>query len=592
MTAPSQESQTFPRKLVAVLCIDTVNYCRWMAASDEQTHIAVEASIVVFRRLVDSFDGRVLETTGDGLIAHFESAVRAVESAVAIQREVPQSDATRLDNGRLEFRIGIALGDVAFDTDRIFGSALNLASRVEEYSPPGELCVTRSVYEQVRSRLPLGFDSLGAHDIKGFEDPVELFRVRPEGAGASKAARIRESPRPFRLPERPSIAVLRFDFIGTRSQGESQLFGFGVSEDITTRLSRYKSLFVIARNSAFAFHGSGTSVPDIASALGVRYVVEGSVRTSGNRVRITAQLIDAAAGYHLWADTYDRDLSDVFEVQDEVSTVIVSTIAGRLTDAERARSRKLEPMELEAYGWLLKGQDAFQRYTREGNELAQQCFAKAIDLNPDYARAHAALSRTHHYEWQFGWGGDPDTALQHALEYAVRAVNLDAEDPRGYAERGFVYLFMKELDLAISELKRAHEMNPNDADVMVELGDALHYDGQLEEAVQCVKGAMRLNPYYPDFYLWYLADSLYHLARYEETISAILQMHNLNVGRRLLAASYAHLGRIEMARSQAEEVQRLQSDFSISAYLAKQPYANSVHIEHLSEGLRKAGLSD
>lgn len=592
MAESSQEGKTFSRKLVAVLCADAVNYSRLIGFSDEETHIAVSRSIELLRAQISEFGGRLLTITGDGVLADFASAVRAVEAGVAIQRALRRSEVTDMGHGRLEFRVGITLGDVGEDTDKIFGNALNLASRIQNFSPPGELCVTRSVHEEVRQHLPHTSESLGEREIKGFEGSIELFRISPESDGAVKAARVRETRGSLDLPVRPSIAVLRFDCLGGADLADFNLFGDGLSEDITTHLSKYKELFVIARNSAFAFDGRSTNVEDIATSLGVRYVVEGSVRASGNRVRINAQLIDAAERRHIWADVFDRELSDFFEVQDEVTKVIVSTIAGRLTEAERVRARKAAPKELEAYGWLLRGRDAFQQYSQEGNRQAQNCYIQAIELNPDFARAYTALSRTHLFEWQFGWSSDPEASLKQAFDCANRAVSLDPEDPHGYTERGFVYLFRKEVDLAIVELQRAHRMNPNDADIMVELAEAMTYKGQLEEAVQFIQQAMRLNPYYPDFYLWYLADALYCMGRFRDTIAAVLRMHYPNAGRRLLAASYAQLGESEMARIQAEEVLRLQPDFSISAYLSTQPDLKPANLELVAEGLRRAGLPE
>ena len=418
---------------------------------------------------------------------------------------------------------------------------------------------------------------------------MELFRVSPDGEAQLQQVRIRKGV--LEVPEQPSIAVQRFEYSSNISRTELEFLGDGLSEDISTQLSKYKQLFVIARNSAFAFDNQ-TSVQQIASTLGVRYIVQGSVRVAGNRARIGTQLIDGRTEQQLWADTYDRELVDLFEIQDEVSKMIVSTIAGRLADVELNRGRKMAPLELKSYGWLLKGQDFAQRYNRESNAQAKRCFKKAIELSPNFARAYAALSRTLHYDWQFGWDDSSKDTLQSALEFSNRAVELDEGDPRGYAERGFVYLFMREIGQAVTELSRALQMNPNDADIMAELGDTLHYRNELDEAHKLISQAMRLNPFYPDRYLWYLADVLFCKRHYRETVSAVMQMHNPNMGRRLLTASYAQLNELDLARAQAQEVLRIQPDFSIATYIETQPDEHHDNLKHFVDGLRKAGLPE
>ena len=409
---------------------------------------------------------------------------------------------------------------------------------------------------------------------------------------AKTSAQVRKCNPPIGRPRQPSIAVLPFAQVGSGAKSEIQPFTDGISDEIAARLSKYKELCVIAGLATLGFKDRNVTLPEVASALGAHYVIEGSVCAGSKRVRVAAQLVDGVWGNQVWAYTCERDLSDLLVFQDDVPRVIVATVAGRLIDAERAKTRMTEPMALGAFGWLLKGQDALLRYSRDGNLEAQECLQRAIQISPDCARAYAALSRAYHYEWQFQWSEGWQAALQKALDAANKAIDLDAEDPHGYAERGYVYLFMKQPALAMSELRRAHDMNPNDADLMAVLAYALIYDGQLDEAVGLIRRAMRLNPHYPDSYLWYLADAYYALHRYEDTISAVLQMHNPNAGRGLLAASYGQLGQLEMARKQAEEVLRLQPDFAISAYAATQPESNSLELEHFLEGLRKAGLPD
>jgi TolB-like protein len=483
----------------------------------------------------------------------------------------------------------VNLGDVIVQNETIYGDSVNIAARLEQLSAPNSICIAGSVYEQVKSRVPAAYEYLGEQPLRNIGGAVEVWRVRLD-APPSPAQSWRRPATALALPSRPSIAVL--PFLNLARGALEDYFADGLTEDIITDLSKFRELFVIARNSSFVFKSRVVSAQEAGRELGVRYLLEGSVRAAGSRLRVTAQLVDAVHGHQVWADRYDRELTDIFDVQDEITRVIVATLVGQMHRADRTRATQAHPDRLEAYGLLLKGQEAFFQYTSDGNALAQQFYRRAIEREPGYARAHAALSRAYNYDWQYGWSSGSEGSLAVALEFAKKAVALDNANARAHAELGFVHLFLRRYDRAEQELDLAASLNPNDPDIMGERAELRVYTRRSEEAVTLLRDAMRLNPHYPDWYLWSLADALYALRRYEEVIAAVEQMHNLTAGRRLLAASHAQLGRLEEARLQAAEVLRLQPGFSCRAWADKQPECDPEETEHLRDGLRKAGLPE
>ncbi len=580
----------YGRKLTAILSADLKGYSSLMGRDEEATHRATHACLELFAARIAAYQGRVASVAGDGLLADFPSVINALKCAVEVLREIEATDFDMAQGEKIEFRVGVNLGDVIAEEGNIFGDSVNVAARLQQIALPGGICISRAVYEQVKNKLALGYEYLGDHHLKNIAEPVEIYRVHADPEGALKSAAVRKTTEPLALPARPSIAVLPFDDMSeTREQG---YFCDGITEDIITSLSKFRELFVISRNSSFVFKGKTFTVQQAGRELGVRYLLEGSVRRSGSRVRITAQLIDALAGHHLWADRYDRELTDLFEVQDEVTRVIVAALAVKVEEAERSRVRRIETADLEAYGFLLRGQEHFFQYTREGNARAREMYEQAIARDPGYARAHAALSRTYNDDWRYAWSDSPEASLDKALDLAKKSVALDDSDASGHSELGIVYLYRKDLDRAIAEFERALTLNPNNADIMAELADALAYNGQPEDAVALIREAMRLNPHYPDWYLWHLADALYMLRRYDDAIAALQQMHNVAEGRRLLAASYAQLGRLDEARAQAQEVLKLHPNFSVARWVAIQPNRVPAQREHFVEGLRKAGLPE
>jgi len=579
----------YARRLAAVLYADVRGYTRLMAAAEEDVHRLTVARLDLFRTHIASFGGRIVNIAGDGVLADFPSVVSAVEFAVDIQRRLLAANSELPENRRVEFRVGINLGEVIVDGDHIFGDCVNVAERLQQISEANGICISQDVYHQVRNKLSYGYAPLGKQRLKNVSDPIDVFRIQFDTETDLLRPAVRTRSRPLLPPIRPSIAVMPFANLSGRS--DQDYLSDGIAEDIIVNLAKFRELFVIARNSSFTFKGRVATPQQIASDLGVRYLLEGSVRPSEQRIRITADLVDARTGREVWGEQYDRNLGDIFSIQDEVTRLIVTTLAGEIDDAELHRIDQGDAPDLEAYEFFLRGQQAFYRYSRESNVAAQHMYGKAVEIDPGFSRAYAALSRTYHYDWQFSWSELSARSLDRAYDLAREAVVTDEFNARAHTELGFVYLFQREHERARSELQRGLALNPNDADTMAQLSAVEVYTDP-ERALALIKDAMRLNPHYPDWYLWYLGDAYYALKQYKEVIKAIELMRNPTAGRRLLAASYAQLGRLQEARWQAERILTADPAFSVGAFVAKLPETDPDRLADFAEGLRKAGLPE
>lgn len=575
------------RRLSTVLCADVAGYSRLMGVDEEGTLNTLKKSRQIVDRVVVSQRGRVFGGAGDSVMAEFQNPVLAVAAALEIQEETIRLNADRPVDQRMLFRIGINLGDLIVDGENLFGDGVNVAARLEALAEPGGIAMSQAVREQVMGKLPIAPTDFGERRLKNIARPVRVYRVAPTLAIGQPAVEGREE---LAVPTKPSIAVL--PFVNMTGDPEQGFFSDGISEDIITSLSKFRELFVISRHSSFAYRDKEADAPSVGRALGVRYVLQGSVRAAGSRARISAQLVDASTGRHLWAERYDRDLTDVFAVQDEVTELIVATIAQRLAATERGRTRSAGTGDIEAYGLLMRGQRLLFAGGREANREARRMYEKAIERDPEFARAYAGLSMTHILDWRYDWTEHPEQALKAALDLAKKAVTMDAGNARAHAALGFAYLYNKQTTLAISCYERAFALNPNDADIMAEYADALTYDRRPTEAVKLIERAMRLNPYFPDWYLWYLGDAYYTLGRYEDAIATLQRMQDPTEGRRILTASYAQLGRLEEARAQAAEVLKAQPDFTIREWAKKQPEQDGSGLDHYLGALRLAGLPE
>ena len=586
------EAESGHRQLGAILFADVVGYSDLMGEDELATHEAVKGHLGTFEQYSVRYEGEILQVRGDGILALFDSIVNAVRFSIDVQKAVAAANQPVPEERRIMFRIGINLGEVVKEEASVYGDSVNIAARIEGLADPGGICVSAAVYEQIKNKLRYGYEYLGPQRLKNIRDPIEIFRVHEESEGAAMAASPRALSRGIELgrspPKLPSVAVL--PFINLSGDPSEHWLSDGVTEDITTNLSKFHNLFVIARSSAFTYKNKSARPQQAAEELGVRYVTQGSIRKLGNRVRISVALADAESGRTIWGERYDRDLDDIFTMQDEITHMIVAATAVQIEATESERMRQMRPSDLEAYGLVLQGQQRIFRYTRDDNQEARKLYEAALEIDPRYARAIAAVSRTLNLDWRYSWTGSPDEALDEALEFARQAALLDETDARGFGELGFVHLYRKEHEASINAYTRALILNPNDADLMADMADALAHSGRSEEAVELIHKAMHLNPFYPDQYLWHLGGAYFNLKRYEDAVDTLLCMHNPTEGRRLLAASYGQLGRTSEAREQAAKVLEAHPNFSLERWASVQPDKYSEDVEHFVDGLKKAGL--
>ena len=581
------------RRLAAIVAADIVGYSLMMGRDEAGTLARLKKLRAEFLYpKVAQNGGRVVKTTGDGVLIEFASAVEAVSNAIAVQEGMAERNARLPEDQRIELRLGINVGDIIIDGDDIYGDGVNIAARLEALAEPGGICVSGRVYEYVRGRLDIEFDDLGVQSLKNIEEPIHVFRVQ-QGDG-SEATRGNETRDRLPLPEKPSIAVLPFENMS--GDPEQEYFADGITEDIITSLSKLRQLMVIARHSSFTYKGQATRVQQVGTELGVAFVIEGSVRKAANRVRITAQLIDCATGGHLWAERYDRELTDIFAVQDEVTSEIVAAMELALTPADRHRIRNVGTDNLEAYDCFLRAREQWWRLTREGNENADAMLRRAIELDPGFAKAYAWLSYVRCLEHMSGWRDATDQPLKECHDLAKNAVELDDTDPDARNALGCAYLWQGNHDLAAREYETAIALDPNNARAHAELGWVYYYAGRSTEAVDPIYRAMRLDPQYPDAYLLYLAQPLMRLHQFDEAVRLlkrrIIRKPDTDISRVLLASCYGHLGRPGDAKLAWADALSANPDFSLEQRRRVLPYKDSADFDFISEGLQKAGLPD
>jgi TolB-like protein/class 3 adenylate cyclase len=619
----------FKRKLAAILSADVKGYSRLMEEDEEATIRTITEYRKIITEHVKHHEGRVVDSPGDNVLAEFASVVDALKCAVQTQKEIAEQNENLPENRKMEFRIGVNLGDVAEEGERLYGDGVNVAARIESLADPGGICISRTAYDQVRKKLSLGYEYLGEHSVKNINEPVRVYRVltAPEHAGvvigektaAGKKWRrlayaavaclvvvaggltawniyLQKSKRvnvaaidkmTFPLPDKPSIAVLPFENIS--GDPEQEYFSDGITEDLITDLSKISGLFVIARNSVFIYKGRTIKIAEVGRELGVRHVLEGSVRKADGRVRITAQLVDATTQGHLWAERYDRDLKDIFTLQDEVTQKIVAALAVKLTEDEQERLVRKYTDNMEAYDYY----EYFSKLTKETNILARQMLQRAIDLDPQFAAAYALLGLAKSQEWTQGWSQDSQP-LEHAFELAQKAIVLDGTLTLGYAILGEVYLHKNKHEKAIAAQQKAITLSPNDADGIAGLGGILTWAGRPKETIGLAKKAMRLNPLYPTEYLWNLGHAYYLMGRLEEAVETLNRARDRSPEYipviAYLAASYAELGRMKEARAQAAQFSRLSPRTPIDAWRHRLPYKDKKDADRLISSCRKAGI--
>jgi len=609
-----------------------------MGEDEAATVRTITAHRKVISSVIQKYRGRVVDSPGDNILAEFVSVVDAVQSAVEIQEVIRAKNAELPEGRRMEFRIGINLGDVIQEGERIYGDGVNIAARVEGLAEPGGICISGSAYEQIENKLALGYEYIGEHTVKNIVKPIRAYRV-PVGPGAAvstvrtekrdglkqrRSAAVAtvvvllllvggvviwksyiKTPAPpgeiasvekmaFPLPDRPSIAVLPFNNLsGDPSQ---DYLSDGTTENIITALSKILNLFVIARNSTFSYKGKTVKVQEIAEDLGVRYVLEGSVQKAGQRVRITAQLVDGLTGRHLWAERYDRQIGDIFALQDDITNQVVTALEVKLTEGEAARISRRQTDNTDAYELFRRGLELYRQGTRTDNEQARRIFEKAVALDPGFADAWCFLGYTHQDDWYFGWSTNAPQSLERAAELAHKAQVLDDASPCPYMLLETIHLWRRDYDRAIAYGEKAVALEPNHADATLQLARTLTYAGRPEETIELTKKAMRLSPYYPDLYLGVLGTAYRLMGDYDEAIAAYDKRRDRNPHSTMpylgLALVYSEVGRDEEAKAAAAEVLKRNPEISLKQVRNRLPYKDPAEVERILAALRKAGLPD
>jgi adenylate cyclase len=580
------------QRLAAILVADVSGYSRLMACDESGTVSALDAAREVFARHIAAQTGRVIDMAGDSVLALFETAAGAVHAALAVQQEIAERSAGMAEDCRMRFRIGIHVGDVIEKSDgTIYGDGVNIAARLESTADPGGVSVSDVVECAVRHRVPARFEDLGEKALKNLAKPVRVFRMLPTLASqqpiavpAAATSAVAHEP----AAARPAIAVLPFDNMS--GDAEQEFFADGITEDIITELSRFRDLFVISRNSSFVYKGQRVQVQRVARELGVHYVVEGSVRKAGSRVRISVQLIDAASDRHVWAERYDRDLSDIFAIQDEVTQAIVATLPGRVEAASHERAARKTTDNMIAYECVLTGKRLHHRSNRADNERALQLLDRAIALDPNYGHAHAWKACVLGQRWGYNWGDRQalETQIVAALETALA---LDDNDSDVHRILAAVNLVQDQHEQCLYHQQRALSLNPNDDLVVVQQGEILAWHGQGDAGADWIGKAMRLNPYHPERFWAHLGRAHFVARRYDAALAAASHVRTPDARLEVfLACNEARLGRAEAAHARVQRLMAAVPPFDPAEYLASLHYRHAVDREHHLESLHLAGL--
>jgi adenylate cyclase len=677
-------TQEVKRKLTAILSADVKGYSRLMGENEVQTLKTLSAYFQIMTTLIQKHQGKVLNIAGDNLLADFESVVDAVLCGVEIQKELRTKNAELAEGQRVEFRIGINLGDVIREGESIYGDGVNIAERVQSLADGGGLCISGTAFDQVRNKVDLGYKYLGEQTVKNIALPVRVYKVlmEPEAAGkviGEKKAKPRQwqiatmglvigvivvvaaivmwklytpsAPQPeviskekitaslpekpsstvppsaevvpkekgippspekvskpvappapkvevaskekmaFPLPDKPSIAVL--PFVNMSEDSKQEFFADGMTEEIITALSKGPNLFVIARNSTFTYKGKAVKVKQVSEELGVRYVLEGSVQRSGDRIRVNAQLIDALKGHHLWAERYDRDVKDIFAIQDEITMKIITALQVKLTSGEMIHVLAKGAKNIDAFTKYLQAVDLWTRLTKESNAQAKKLLEEAIALDPEYPGPYIGLAKTYGMDVFLGTTQSPEQSMAKAFELAQKAISLDNTNGAAYSVLSWLYATKREYEKAIAESERAVSLNPNSAESYMRLGLVLAYAGRGEEGIPYMLNAMRLNPFPSCNYFSNLASIYGAAGHYEKAIEAAkkaLQCEpNTPIPYTTLVISYIRLGREEEARAAAAEILRINPKWSLERYAKVTPFTQSL-AGQMIEDLRKAGL--
>jgi adenylate cyclase len=586
--------ESFKRKLTAILSADVEGYSRLMGEEEIATIRTLTTYRELMSALIQKHRGRVVDSPGDNLLAEFGSVVDGVRCAVEIQEELQVRNAELPEDRKMAFRIGINLGDVVEEGERIYGDCVNIAARLESLADGGGICISGTVYDQVKNKLSLGYEYQGEQAVKNITDTIQVYKI---GLGSETAISPMsvEQAAVLQVQDKPSLAVL--PFINMSGDPEQEYFSDGVTEDIITALSRIRWFFIIARNSTFAYKGRTVDVRKVAKELGVRYVLEGSVRKAGSRVRVTAQLNDGDTGKHVWANRYDREFDDVFALQDELTETIVGALDPELGKAERERAKAKRPENLDAWDVTQRGLWHLYHYTKDEIVNAQQLFRRATGLDPNLGAAFSGLAEAYYFSLVYGHSDSPEHDREEALVAARTAVELDGEDAVAHCTLGRVYYARREHDLAIAELQTALELNPSLAWAHYGVGAALVFSGRAREALPFLQAAIKLSPRDPNMgsFLVRMADAYLFMRNYDETIAwakKALRQPGFQWSRyAVLVSALGHLGRLEEANRFLQELRTRRTDFSIDFVQATHLIADADDMSQYLEGLRKARVT-
>ncbi|OED41430.1 hypothetical protein AB833_09685 [Chromatiales bacterium (ex Bugula neritina AB1)] len=597
MNDKTEPHKTHSRRLRAIMFADVVGYSRMMAADEEGTSLRIAALIDKCEKLGIANHGELVQARGDGLFFLFESVSGAVDLATEVQKIAKEDNRLLPEDQQVHLRIGLHMGDVLEIGNQIVGDSVNIASRIESKASAGSICISAAVYEQIKHKAKIGFEYIGRIELKNIPDPLDIYKISadtqvalmsasPRARGGENTASSQEE---CVIGGKPKIAVL--PFANHDSNNDDDFFADGVTEDLITSLSRFHALAVISRSSMFIYKNREVVLHQVCRELGAQYVVAGSIRKSTTRMRLTVELYDCRADQPVWRERYNREIEDIFDLQDEVTDLISAAVAIQTQSASRTPERIQIPALIESYTLVLQGQQKIFRYDREQNCMAREMYEAALSHESDYSRAIAALSRTHSLDWRYSWTDEPDRALDKAHELALESVVADPVDARGYGELGFVKLYRKDHDACLAAFEKALHLNPNDTDIMSNMGDALAHCGRSEEAIPILNKALVLNPFYPDQYLWYLGGAQFNLKRYGDAVKTLKKMNSPSEGRRLLAACYAYMGKKDEAKYEAGKVLEAYPNFNLDYWERVQPDVNPEDTEHFVTGLRLAGLN-
>ncbi len=584
------------RRLAAIVAADVVGYSRLMALDEEGTLARLRAlhEHLVYPEITRQ-GGRIVKTTGDGLLVEFPSVVDAVRCCISVQRQMAVHNVNEPETTRIEFRIGINLGDIIVEAEDIYGGGVNIAARLEQLAATGGIMISAAAFDQVRGRLDFAHEDLGPQELKNIPEPVHVYRVIMDDDETPPA--VPDKAVPFPLPEEPSIAILAFDNLS--GDPDQEYFADGIVEEITAALSKVKSFFVVARNSSFAFKGKPTDMKQVSRQLGVRYILEGSVRKSGNRVRITAQLIDGTNDRHVWADRFDGTLEDIFDLQDQITESVVGAIEPKIRSSEIERSRRKPTTNLNAYDYFLRALPHAHAMTREGNEEALRLTSRAIALDPRYASAMALAAWCYTLRVAHGWVDAVHDEAHEAMRLARAAVEVDKDVPETLWLAGYVLGFFGNTpEEGIDLIDDALRLSPNSAQALVYSGYLRLYNGDAATAKAHLERALRLSPLDISAYRTYagLAFSCLFLGQVDDAISwaskALHQNPKFTVTHRVLAASLGHAGRLDEAHQVVEQLQALVPGLTVTRFGNETRVRHPEYVELLMDGLRKAGLPE